>query len=400
MRTLVIVCDHIGQMRAGLAVAQQVRELDCPVQVALDERGTAAGAYRQHQPRVVEALTGLRLPVFVHAARSNSCWDKLLHPGKSMLLSMLSPSLRRNAEMAALEVAHHRQVPTAGYAEMLGGQCWPYWSKSTQDHPPRLDWFDRLYVARRTTDLVTWMKPVVEVGLPLDAYRNFDRRARGRAAVACLKITGPFVWFYGSPNLETINTFQDLVTILSRYQAQKPLTLIVTRHARDRLVSEPAVRQKILVAYHSLMHAAAKTGMRVIEISHDHPNDELSSFAWPGRVEHRDLLCACHYEGVLVTMHGTDGLLAPYLGVPSILCCRSDRYDRVLPLEKGFREFPLTRDLPPQVGDQKELSNQLARFLLLESARADYLADCRQFCPFPKKVAAQMVAEDLIKLLQ
>ncbi len=397
MKFLVCV-NFIGLAKAAMSVVRRLRELGHEVCFVVDGQGPVARDLRSPDSALQKVFSEAGIEPVVDHSRSLAGYRHSLNQFDAILVT-LSPDAKKNTETAAVEYAKKGNVPVFGYTEVPCGHASPLWMGGADSYLGQLS---GIFAAKVTGDLrKRFGDNAWEVGLQLDRFMSVDIPTVGMQTREVLEVRDDdyLVWVSGVPYGETIRMLGDTVGSLLLFCAQRLLdphsvTLVVSRHARDKEI--PGLTE----AYREVMTYARDTGdLRVIECSKDHAEPQhRSQYAFEQQVEYRDLMCACCFDGgVMVTGHGTDGIVAPYIGLPSILCCASDYYDPMMPGEKGVHTFPLERNCPPQIGSHQDLEKWLHDFLLDPNRRARYVQECKAKYPLPVRPAHEIIADVLVK---
>lgn len=397
MKRFIIGTNHLGQTRAAIPVAKKLVESGAQVRFVVDGQGPTAANLRQEISPILEAFAEAGVVFSMDHSQTLVGLRKWVKESDAVLVTM-SPDTEDTTETALVQIAKKHGTPIYGYTEVPCGHNAPLWIGGKQ---PYLGMLDGIFAAKVTPDLrERFGDKAWEVGPKLDHLTNINVDHVGKETRRQLELEDgdPLVWFCGAPYFETILVLIELIGILIRFDRDQlfgssSITLVVTRHARDKEVLH------LTSAYYSLMTLAQGCGLQVLENSADHGEGFVSPFVISPIIPYRDILCACKQNGVVVTLHGTDGIYAPYIGVPSILCCASDYYDPVMMKEKGVRTFPLPEGCPPQIGCYADLHQQLSRFFLDPTGRALYVHECAERYPLPERPAAEIIADTLHSLI-
>lgn len=398
MALLLIGTDHVGQTRAAIPVARKLVKRGHAVRFIVDGQGPAAASLQQENSALGQAFAEVGIVPTIDHSQTLVGLRSLVKEADAVLVTM-SPGEKGNVEMALVQKAKEYETKVYGYAEVPCGHHAPLWISGELSYLNRLD---GIFAAKVTIDLrQRFGERAWEVGPRLDHLTSINVAEVGLKTKSDLVSDPsiPWVWYCGAPYVETIRVLADLIGTLVRFNDQRPsntvpFRLVVSRHARDKAVPD------LTEAYWHLMGYAVTSGLVVYENSADHTEGQYTSpFSAHPPACYRDLLCACRYNGVVVTLHGTDGFYAPYIGVPSILCCASRFYDPEMMREKGVQEFPLVNGCPPQVGSHIELEDWLGLFLLDPAARERYVKQCAALYPLPERSAAEIIADTLHSLV-
>lgn len=382
-------CEHssyrkdAGNAKAGAAVAQAAQARGIAVDYLLDDRGAARQAFDQD--------AGFRTAFHGrHVLRS----DGPIAPYNFVFVT-LSAAGGPNLEQDSAARAARSGLPVYGYEEVPGGRNNPGWGEG---EPAPVQQLRRLFTTV-PTDADEHYPNVTVVGFSgLEWYRGKDIPAIGRATREKLGIPHgvPLVFYTGHPEPE--NPFALLEVGDELLALDTPGTvLVVARHGRELTAPIPGNG----AAHGRVLRHLARHGLRVIEhsLAHrdlpaSHPDAIPPEFRPPVFISLQELLCTCAEEGVVVTGFGTDGaLVAPFLGIPSILYLADDLFGAVLRREKKLSRWPLPGVL--QATTERDLRVYL-RSVFAPGMRFAHIQDLRTLFHFPEKPAGALMVDTII----
>lgn len=372
-----IVCAacHIGQAKALQPVVAEFVAAGHGVRVILDTDEPANELYLRGE---------LSFPGCEVFAMNQTNFDQIIVPAISWAdkaLVMMSPtSTRGTAEVLTGGAIIAAQKELYGYAEVPCGHMAPTWRH-------QLDQFDTLFVAQKTDDLAS-RENVIEVGVTVPVLNPI--RALSTKEKLGLKVNDPFIWYYGGPYIEAGIMLAILARDVYRLHTKVPslsaLSIVFSRHVRDKVDSAA------MDEYVRACSIAAQLGVHVIENSADHVSQETTVFQRTDIVPYNLLLEACSANGIVVTGHGTDGMVkAPRLDIPSILLVGSTLNPHIKN-EKDCEVLPLPPNCPVQVTDHRDMEGHLHQLL---TSRNDYIDLCRKSYPRQLKSPARMIVESM-----
>ena len=268
------------------------------------------------------------------------------------------------------------EKPIFGYSEVPCGHRAPAWDGT-------LAQFDKLFVAKKTDDISS-LRNAVEVGM---AIPEFDRE---RAAQTLKKLKcDRLVWYVGGPYEEAVLPLQYVIQACRWVErtTDDKATIVFSRHSRDP--KRPFSRQ----LYQSAVDLAEFLDVPIIENSGGYTRDETTSKQLEVVVWYADLFQACMLNGVIVTGHGTDGIKAPWCGIPSILCVGSKLNPHIV-VEKGCAVLPLPHGYPAQVTELEEVESAVVEALTCD--REDFMGECREMYPLSERSPAQIIVETML----
>lgn len=383
-----------GNARATVPIAQRFLGMGVDVSYLLDLGGAAWNSYERDE--------GFRLQFQGMEVRGAESCDGVF-PGVDFGFVSLSASGAPNLEVAICREAAERSVPLFGLEDVPGGRNNPGWGIKDSASPVRS--LKILFTVMPTRFDKTSGVAVVIVGPPqLEPYRSLDVGAVGAGARRSLNIPEemPIVYFSGQPDPASPHALRDLGEALWHARPGiSAVTLVVSRHGRDKGIRDNGAAHRQVLHY-----VRERLGIRVIENSLDHqhlpPGDSEAipeGFRPPAFVPYVPLVCACR-NGVIVSGFGTDALIvAPHLGVLSILYLNPFLFGGLLEREKGMRTFSLPS--VPVVSDVLRLSSEFSRIFDCESSavRVDRQRDLARSYSFPLKHPAEIIAERVLQEL-
>lgn len=382
MNFLFAVC-HTGQGRALQSVTDRLISEGGHKVVVLLERGQSAWvAYEYSQALAFQGCDVFNLSCSTAGeADSRTLLGKLIGGrGIHRVLSMISPTPVGvpTVETLALQVGRIAQIPTFGFVEVPCGHKAPVWNGLFTQ-------FDKSFVAQRTPDLADHLK-YIEVGFDVSSV---DReRALATKQALGIAADAPWIWYYGGPYAKAGSILRNLIGFVDEYDGFIPI--VFTRHIRERL--DPKAKHE----YCEAVLQASRLGIVTSENSADHDASETTSVqrAKDEILRYSDLLNACSANGLLVTGHGTDGMMkAPRMGIRSILCVGNKLNPDILS-EKGCEILPLPPGCPIQVTDYEGLDRALKR--LFENGESSYRELCAEHYFEQQQTPAEIIVEHLL----
>lgn len=373
-----IVCAacHIGQARALQAVVATFIATGHDVRVILDADHPANQLY------FGSTLSFPGCDVFV---MNQTNLEQTIVPAVSWADKVLvtlspTPEIRTSERELAAAALLEDENQLFGYAEVPCGHMAPSWRN-------RLHYFRQLFVAQKTDDLAS-AGNIVEVGVDIPFFNPI--RALSTKERLGLCVNDPFIWYYGGPYaiagcmlgavVREVATFREQVPVLSA------LSIVFSRHGRDK--SDAAATS----AYRRAVQVAMRLNVPLIENSADHLRQDTTIMQRADIVPYSLILEACSASGIVVTGHGTDGMVnAPRLDIPSILLVGS-MLNPHIKNEKGCEVLPLPPGCPVQITDHCDLEKHLLQLL---SFRNQYIGLCRQSYPRQLKSPATMIVESM-----
>ncbi len=371
MKFACAVC-HVGQAKALVPVVQKLVAFGHEVSVIIDRNQPVWGAYQRNDLSFPGASR-------IVVPRSNDLVDPLQAITEVMeveaqwmdkALVMLSPTKEvYTVERALLSYACREALPGYVCSEVPCGQLAPVWSG-------QLHRFSRLFLA----DIVDVHERsgVISVGMVAPAEPDI-RRAYDTKRLLGIGEMDPWIWYMGGPYAKAGEILQDIVRHVR-------IPIVFSRHGRDK--QDP----HSTVAYKKAVAAAYQRGVSIQENSLDHGPNETTDAQRVERIAYWLLLEACSVNGILITGHGTDGIKAPYVGIPSILCV-GDLNPHIF-LEKGCSKLPLPDKCPWQVMATEELRDAIA-FFQQPGIRGQYERQCRELYPAAKETPAEIIVRHI-----
>ncbi len=389
MKVLLVSKDIGNVVNGGAPVARVFQQRGHEVGYVLDADGRAWMSYNESSTTQIQlALHGL-------SARSSlgGALRATIASADAVLVT-LSGSGPPNAECDATAVALELGKPVYGIEEMFGGRRVP----GFEDLARR---FKRLFTIIPMDDDGEY--PVCVVGpLGAERYRDVPVAIMG-AQARCklgLSLSTPLVYWTGHPRPESPHVLSRVCeAVVALRQRVLEITLVVARHSRDKDIPyNSAVHRSCLVL-------ASARGVRVIEnsldhkdFSADHEEGILEQFRPVEFATYKELLCACVDHGVIVSGFGTDAaVIAPYLGVPSVLFIDEHRFllGRALQEEKKIERLPLAS--LRQVSTVEQLVALFADLLVKLHLRQEHCGVLQRLCPLPERNPAELVVETVLK---
>lgn len=371
MKILCGAC-HTGQAKALVPVVELLVKMGHEVRVALDRNQPASSAYDREQirfPASVEVVIpqggGLVDPLqaLAETAREEVSWA-------DRALIMLSPTKEvYTVERMILKLAFGRMAVYA-YSEVPCGHLAPVWEGV-------LEKFHGLFVAKKTTDLNPDNDAIVEVGIMPPPEINIRQVYETKAALGVGEMDS-WIWYMGGPYARAGEILEDIVRNV------RDIPIVFSRHGRDKQ------DHRSVFAYGHAVADARQRGVSIIENSLDHGSSETTEAQRADRIPYARLFEACAANGILVTGHGTDGIKAPYVGIPSILCGGNDLNPHIF-LEKGCEKLPLPDKCPLQVTTIERLQDAIT-FFLQPGIRDQYVRECLKKYPKREKSPAEIIA--------
>ncbi|OGY35680.1 MAG: hypothetical protein A3E36_00080 [Candidatus Andersenbacteria bacterium RIFCSPHIGHO2_12_FULL_45_11b] len=372
MNVIFAAC-HVGQARALQPVAAKLVRAGHKVAVFLDE---TQPAYRSLLAKQI-AFPGCEVCIvrsnMIGAIENVEGCLRARNPDR--VLVTLSPTdVSDTVEQLLYIAAQLADVPVFGYAEVPCGHLAPAWLRRTPG-------FTKLFVAQRTHDLQNKLD-VVEVGVEVPKM-NHENAVRTKDLLG-LDHDAPWVWYPGGPYRQAADILTKLVEQVAIFQNKngKLVSIVFSRHSRD----EPG----FAAIYREVVLYASSAGVSITENSADHT--DTTSVQNPSIVPYVDLLEACSCEGVIVTGHGTDGMVkAPRLGIPSILCVGSELDPHIF-REKGCEVLPLPAACPVQITRLGDLGGALHNAV---QHRAAYQQLCQTLYPPQECSPADIIVKEM-----
>lgn len=370
-KSVVLVACHVGQAKALIPIARLLVQRGCRVIMLLDANEKAAELYEDGELDFptdcvvcVDAMRDLPLNI------TNAIRDA------HRVLVTLSPveAVSSLENRVYSHCANSLSIPIWGYSEVVCGHRAPAWKGL-------LSGFDQLFAAKKTKDLEQ-MDNIVDVGMDIPII---DRvRALETKTMLGIPEKRQFIWYCGGPYPRSAEILRMFVGCCGALQelANAPVDIVFSRHSRD---------DTAVTFYQETVSISKKRGVRMVENSADHlrgtsaQRDEI--------IPYSQLFEACSEGGVIVTGHGTDGLKAPYVGIPSILCVGDDLNPHIKK-EKGCQVLPLPEYCPIQVTSHDRLMPAL---LYCFRQRDAYQEMCRQHYPVQEKTPAEIIVEVMLQ---
>lgn len=365
-----IVCAacHLGQARALELVAKRLVQCGHAVTVILDKDHVAAGNFLAEEKNALKFWDCEVIQMSGKAPDALNAINVLLKRIRpDRVLVMLSPTENtENVEHQLSCIAKMLKIPVFGYAEVPCGHLAPVWNGFLPE-------FQTLFVAQETGDLRESLN-VMEVGSdtpPVDlaaALRTKQRLGMTEGA--------QWIWYSGGPYIQSGIILQNIVEFIHRFDSR--IKIVFTRHHRDR-DNEQSSREHL-----KAVCLAQEKKVCVVE---NRPKDET------GFIHNMDLLNACALDGIVITGHGTDGMMhAPRMEIPSILCVGETLNPHIM-REKRHDVLPLPIGCPIQVIAYPLLFTAIVD--LFRGGREDYQESCREHYPRQEKSSAQIIAEEM-----